>query len=72
MQVGGVVAAAGAMQVMGVAPQQIAPVESAAVASGPVTDDAQAAALALATAQALPDASTLATMQSLAGLPPAI
>ena len=69
MQISGAVGAAAAMQTMVVAPQTAAPVESARAAQGPVDDATQRAVLAMATAQAMPDASTVATMQNLAGLP---
>ena len=73
MQVsGGVVAAGVAVQTVAVAPQAIAPAEPVPTDAKRVTDSTQAAALAMATMQHLPDAATVATMQSLAGLPPAM
>lgn len=72
MQISGAAGAMMAMQTVAAAPQALAPVESVRATSGPVDDATQAAALAMHTAMSMPDASTVATMQSLAGLPPAI
>lgn len=63
--------AAMAMQTVTATPQVVAP-ESAPVDRAPVSKSAQGPALAMAVAQSMPDASAVAAMQNLAGLPAAI